>query len=484
MPEAEKNTGSLEAIKRYFVDFKVLADNPFGFWIVQGINFLDSAAYFGIISVITLFLTESSMGFGEDTGGYVVTAFTTLITLSYFVSGFVTDALGIRKSLLISQGTNVIARFGILATVLLGLPGAPWIAVGLLLLTAPGLAMTGTAFQTANKRLSSVRSRSASFNVWYLVMNLGGVASGFAVDYIRKELQIGTVWIFLFGAVAALLALAGALAVTRETQVGEDPSETTPEAPKKGAWESFLLMVEEPAFWRFTALIALLLGVRAVFSYMYLLMPIYWVRVIEEVTGEPTNQGLLQALNPILIATGLILFIPFANRFNVFKMLVFGAMISSLSLLAMTLPWATYTPLARLLGLIPQETPAWVMAQSYFVMSAVMLSLLSIGEVIWSPKLTEYTAAIAPEGQEGAYLGLSGMPWFVASLAVSSMSGKMLQTWVPEGIGARLLAGEVPFWERPEAMWLILFIWAFSGPLIALTLRGWLTKGAKLDAVS
>jgi hypothetical protein len=103
------------------------------------------------------------------------------------------------------------------------------------------------------------------------------------------------------------------------------------------------------------------------------------------------------------------------------------------------------------------------------------LVLLSVGEVIWSPKLNEYIASIAPPGQEGTYLGMSMIPWFAAKLIVGAISGHLLTRWVPEGIGLQLEAGTVAFRDSPEAMWTILFAWAISGPLIALLFRPWFT---------
>jgi hypothetical protein len=45
----------------------------------------------------------------------------------------------------------------------------------------------------------------------------------------------------------------------------------------------------------------------------------------------------LQAVNPFLIVIGLILFIPLANKFNIFKMLVYGSMVSAVSLFPLAL---------------------------------------------------------------------------------------------------------------------------------------------------
>ena len=46
--------------------------------------------------------------------------------------------------------------------------------------------------------------------------------------------------------------------------------------------------------------------------------------------------------------------------------------------------------------------------------------LLSEGEAIYSPRLYEYTAAIAPKGQEASYMALSSLPFFLAKLGAWS----------------------------------------------------------------
>jgi dipeptide/tripeptide permease len=180
--------------------------------------------------------------------------------------------------------------------------------------------------------------------------------------------------------------------------------------------------------------------------------------------GPEAKIGVLNTINPVLIIVGLVLFIPISNKFDIFKMLTNGAIVSALSLFALLIPWR------------------WLsgdMVTAYYMMAIIAMVLLSIGEVIWSPKLNEYTAAIAPEGQEGSYLGMSMMPWFAAKVAVSAMSGHMLTRWAPEGIGEKLRQGTVAFWDSPEAMWLILGIWALAGPIIAIVFQSWFTKGAR-----
>jgi hypothetical protein len=228
-------------------------------------------------------------------------------------------------------------------------------------------------------------------------------------------------------------------------------------------------VVREPTLWRLLVLIALIIGVRAVYAYLYLLMPKYWLRTI----GPDAAIGTLNAINPIGIVIGLILFIPLANKFNVFSMLIYGAMISAFSLFPLALPWQWY---------------GGGIAQAHYVMALVCMVIVTIGEVAWSPKLYEYTAAIAPKGQEGIYLGLSLLPWFLAKTLVSAASGHMLEYWCPEKVvinGASMplqqamIENRLPYWHTPAAMWLVLGLYAFAGCVIAILIRRWLTHGAK-----
>ncbi len=255
------------------------------------------------------------------------------------------------------------------------------------------------------------------------------------------------------------------------------------EPQRLSPWQNFLKIASEPVFWRFTILISLLIPVRAVFLYMHLIMPKFWTRTI----GPDAYIGLLSAINPLLVIFGLILLIPILNRFNVYKMLVGGAVISGLSLFILAIPpvmstdWASWWPWLHVnLSTVAGYT---------YIMSFACLVVLTVGEVIWSPRLTEYTAAIAPEGQEGAYLGFSMMPYFVAKTFVSAASGHMLAQWcvkppddnpleVREGIESALAGGTFAFWESPWAMWFVLAVPAVVGPIVALLLKGWFTKGA------
>jgi dipeptide/tripeptide permease len=145
----------------------------------------------------------------------------------------------------------------------------------------------------------------------------------------------------------------------------------------------------------------------------------------------------------------------------------------SSALLPMALPWTIY-------GL--------PIGEAHYLMALLCMVLLTVGEVVWSPKLYEYTAAIAPKGQEGTYLGLALIPYFLAKTFVSALSGHLLERWSPEKVvinGVQvplqqaMIAHQLDYWHRPEAMWLILGSYALAGCIVAAFLEKWLTKGVR-----
>ncbi|HND61678.1 MAG TPA: MFS transporter [Opitutaceae bacterium] len=475
MSETARPKTFSEAIVGYIRDFGVLKETRAEYWGIQLINFLDCTAYFSLLTIVAVFLSDD-LGLNDRLAGYTITAFTSATSLMLLFSGMTTDWLGIRRGLNVAMWGSLFLR---LAVVWVGLtPSLPHrglIAGVLLVLMAPFMAAIQTIFQAATNRYTTRRSRSAGFNLWYLFMNIGAAAAGFSIDIVRKWLHLPNVHIFTLGVVMAVLCLVAQhfMIKSEEQLVSADEPAVDAEADKKverkSPWESWRIMIREPALWRLLVLIGLIVGVRAVYVYLYLLMPKYWLRTI----GPDAAFGTLNAINPIGIVIGLILFIPFANRYPVFRMLVYGAMVSSLALLPMSLPWTMY-------GLSIEKT--------HYLMALLAMILVTIGEVVWSPKLYEYTAAIAPKGQEGAYLGLSLIPWFLAKTLVSALSGHLLAHWSPEKVtinGAEvplqqaMINHQLDYWHRPEAMWLVLGAYAMAGCVIAAVLEKWLTQGVK-----
>ena len=80
--------------------------------------------------------------------------------------------------------------------------------------------------------------------------------------------------------------------------------------------------------------------------------------------------------------------------------------------------------------------------------------LLSLGEAFYSPRLYEYTAAIAPKGQEASYMAMSSLPFFLAKLGVAPFSGVLLAHFCPD-TGPR----------HPGTLWLFIGLSTMIAPV-------------------
>jgi hypothetical protein len=144
-------------------------------------------------------------------------------------------------------------------------------------------------------------------------------------------------------------------------------------------------------------------------------------------------------------------------------MVVCGSIIAASSLFLMAMPPQWFQPLAdgmlgdliahRWLGVVGRVNP-------YYVMIFVYVFWFSVGEAIYSPRLYEYAAAIAPKGQEASYSALSFLPFFLAKVFVGMFSGKMLAAYCPP-TGPR----------HSEKLWLIIALTAAVAPVGLVALR-------------
>ena len=127
-----------DAIRGYFASFAVLQDNSRAYWAVQAVNVLDCTAYFSMISIASLFLVQN-IGLSEVYSGYTITAYGMLVSITLFGAGFITDRLGVRKSLFTAMLIQGASRVGV---VFCGftpdLPGREWLVIAFLIFGAPG----------------------------------------------------------------------------------------------------------------------------------------------------------------------------------------------------------------------------------------------------------------------------------------------------------------------------------------------------------
>jgi len=89
--------------------------------------------------------------------------------------------------------------------------------------------------------------------------------------------------------------------------------------------------------------------------------------------------------------------------------------------------------------------------------------VLSFGEALWSPRLYDYTANVAPPGRVTSYMAFSKVPMFFAKVGAGPASGFLLY---------HLCAAEGP--RNTELMWIIVGGSTLLSPLTLWLGRRWL----------
>src|SRR5438128_1699996 len=175
--------------------------------------------------------------------------------------------------------------------------------------------------------------------------------------------------------------------------------------------------------------------------------------------------GKLAGINAILIIVLAPVVGALTQRIASYRMVIIGSVICTVGVFVMALPTDWFVPaansaLGHALGHGYLQLTGAV--HPYYIMSAIYLTIFSIGEAFYSPRVYEYAAAIAPPGQEASYGSLAYLPFLVGKLLVGT-SGWLLATFCP-ATGPR----------RSDLMWLIFACAASVAPLGLLLFRSYI----------
>lgn len=452
---ATASTGTTRSWGETLDDFRALRGAPRELWIVFAVKFLESLAYFAIYNLIAVYLS-ADLGYSDVEAGTVAGVWLTVISVMTFFSGFVADALSIRRALLVSVISCTVGR------ILLSVSTARPIALLAFGVMSWGVASMMPTMTAAVRRYTSRRTVSFGFSLFYVTMNVGALVAPLTIGWFRRHLAHGATLslpllgptafsssrlVFAVGVVATVVAL-GLVATMRPDHLvpaAEGADEPAPEpSGRTTPWSALKEVVAESTFWRFMLFVSLLVLVKLIFQHAHLTWPKYTLRVF----GESFPFADYWAINPAMIIVLTPLVTALTRNRSAFQCIVWGSLLSAGSVFFMA---ASTTPAA----------------------SVAFIVTLSLSEALWSPRLYEYTATIAPRGREASYMGLSQLPMFLAKPVVGTLSGAMLAAWCP-AVGPR----------HPQTLWAVIGLSTLVGPILIVLLRRVIQPGSPLPAAA
>ncbi|MEP7016058.1 MAG: MFS transporter, partial [Verrucomicrobiota bacterium] len=452
--------------------FTVLKGAKRELWLTFLIKFLIYTAYSVTNKTMVLWLSKD-LGFNDQAAGALVGwVWAPAMTVFTLLAGSLTDAIGLRRTFFLGVGICTIARSVMVVTTNPSLA----LACGVLPL-AVGEALGTPVLLAATRRYSTIKQRSMSFSVIYMVMNVGYLAAGWIFDYVRQldfrfnlfgfeptahqQLFIVSLAfeILLFPAIYFLRRSADA---TGKEPVIDRPQSVAPafwsgvgQTVRKSAADTMQLfqkLIGQTGFYRLLIFFVFVGFLKAIFLQMDYVFPKFGDREL----GLHAPVGRLSGINSIVIIILAPIVGALTQKFSAYRMVVVGGTICAAGVFIMALPTNWFQP-ATISGIGQWLGHGYLGVHGsihpYYIMTALYLIVFSIGEAFYSPRVYEYAAAIAPKGQEASYGSLAYLPFLVGKLLVGT-GGWLLAAFCPE-TGPR----------RSDIMWLIFALAASVAPI-------------------
>jgi MFS family permease len=478
-PQADLATLSPRGFGGFISKFTVLGSASRELWLTFLIKLLIYTAYSITNKTMVLWLSKD-LGFSDQAAGALVGwIWAPAMTVFTLLAGSLTDAIGLRRTFFLGVTICTFAR----SVMVLTKNPALALVAGLIPL-AVGEALGTPVLLAATRVYSTTAQRSIAFSIIYALMNVGYLIAGYVFDFIRGldlHLTIGnfqpTPHEQLFAVSLALeILLFPVIYFLRSrgpsrTGSNADPNTQVPNRPgfwteitrttRKGATDTIALfhrLISQSAFYRLLVFFLFVGFLKAIFLQLDYVFPKFGDREM----GLHAPVGKLAGINAILIIILAPVIGALTQRIASYRVVIIGSIICAAGVFIMALPSDWFVPMAnsviggalghgylRLTGAI----------HPYYIMSALYLTVFSVGEAFYSPRVYEYAASIAPPGQEASYGALAYIPFLVGKLLIGT-SGWILAAFCPEH-------GEC----RPAMMWLIFALAATMAPVGLLAFR-------------
>ena len=417
------------------------------FWIANTIEMLERLAYYGLRTVIPIFMVlsieEGGPQFDHVQKGFIFAWWALIQSMIPVFTGGYADRYGYKLTVAISIAVKIagylVMAFAIeIAGSLTGgesltVPGHTttlYVFCAGAWLLALGTAIFKPGIQGILAHQLDEDNESTGWAVFYQLVNMGGFLGPFLAGALRL-----LAWRYVFIACAVIVALNYVFLLTfpePEQEEGSEPTEQSILDGLKVLWNSAIGICEP----RLMSFLVVFSGFWFMFNQLFDMLPNFidqWVdssMVLGAITSvlqfTPPEEwgGNLPQEYMINLNAGMIMVTAFAVGFVTGKVRSMTAMLVGMLISAI----AIYA--------IGFSTNGWV------VLAAI--ALFSLGEMSASPTKMRYFASIAPPGKKGLYLGYinatNGFGWYIGSLVAGEMYQEKGDIFV---LGRRYLVDEL-----------------------------------------
>lgn len=385
------------------------------FWVANIIEAQERLAFFGVRAVLPLYMlwetTSGGLGLSYTQKGIIYMVWALLQTLVPMISGGYTDAYGYKKSMVLAFTLNF-AGYLVMANA-----SGFWTMMIAACLVGIGTAIFKPPVQGAVVRSLNDSNSALGFGLFYWMVNVGGFFAPMAGSALRGD-EVTPTWEYVFYGAAVVTAInfLPALLLFREPEI--DPK-AKDKSPVQVFVDTINVLRKDGSMLRFLLVVS---GFWFMFMQLWDLMPNFidewvdtrtlgvWVAGLplpDAWTGALLDAGALKPEMLINIDSMaiLILVIPLSWLSGRFKMM--WVMVAGMTL--------------ALVGFVG----AGLFSAGAVV--AIMIFVFALGEILCSPKFSEYIGMTAPPDKKALYMGYSNIPFAIGWAAGNGISGPLYQ---------------------------------------------------------
>jgi POT family proton-dependent oligopeptide transporter len=363
------------------------------FWVANTTEIFERLSYYAVFSTLAVYLNKT-LGFPSSQAATLSGIFGGAVWIMAIFGGALADRIGFRRALSTAYFILSCAYF------LVGSIGAPWLApvraviplpllAGIILfLPALGVALVKPSVVGTTARCSNEKVRSIGYSIYYTMVNIGSFCGPFLAGWLHSRLP--TEDVFLIAALSVLLMFVVVLVFFREPRA--DVASSSRSLAQTG--RDFLTVIGNR---RFVLFLLIFSGYWIVYWQQYLILPIF----ITDFVDKNANTPLILVTDPLIVITLTVAVNALTRAMRPLQALVLGTLVTSLSWLLLA-------------------------AHPSVVTAVLSLAVLALGEIIQSPRYYEYISRLAPEGQQGTYMGFAFLPIGIGSLAGGWFGGTLL----------------------------------------------------------
>ncbi|MCK9611385.1 MAG: MFS transporter [Bacteroidales bacterium] len=393
---------------------------PRNFWTVITMEFFERGSYYGVMSVLSVYLVmstkEGGLGFSKESVGVIKSTITPLLYLLPIISGAIADRYGYRKTLIfafivMSSGYFLTSQFTEYPLVFASL---------LLMVTGAGFfkpIISGTIARSTDEKNSSL-----GFGIFYWSINLGAfIFPLILVPYLK---QFSWSYIFIMASV-----ITGSLMLLN-LFVYKEPAKPANAKKLKTILKEALLVIKD---YRFIIMIVIYSGFWILYFQMF--DTILWY-LSEYMDMTPVNNFVNSILAVFTENPQWKFEAEHVTVINAGTIILLQIFISSIVKHTKALPTMITGIFLGTIGMaiLGLSSNAWVFIAGMFI--------FSIGEMTAHPKFISYVGLIAPADKKALYLGYS----FLYGVIGSGIGGVL---------GANLYVYFVDTLKNPSTLWFI-----------------------------